>query len=436
MFIFILKISLLIKLIVMFVFLVKIVYLMQKEIKGKEYLINDTYEKVDKLGCVTSVNGKQRSGKTLTVVLLVHTKIILLQEKLQQRLDKIISCYVEFDFNVINETLDKYFESGINYSTEYIYLEMFKGLKGVSFDFLNMRSVEKDLKDYIDFYYILNYRNNYILSNFHIFCRITLTNSKFLDNDTLELKNLYKTMNYRLDRALIIVRGEMNVENGNVNSNNKEMKTSGIKELYSLIGNMYEELTSIITDKQINEDEFIGTRRLEVTRLDMNSCNEIIYNFDFLQKCIDKWLKFQYWLFTFKYKFIFSKRRRNEKIERSYLKANNRYRKKEFFWNGIKSFFNAQGLIVINVDITENKKTTENVELVFPVKYGYGTYQTHDYTCVHQELSRISKTSFIESEDNIRFDSPQKIKQKCKFLYENREKEEKKENDKEVIDIW
>ena len=429
------KLLLIKTLVIILVLLIRPIRKVKKEIKGKNYLLQDTYYRVDKFGVVTSVCGKQRSGKTLTMVLLVHMKIQLLQEKLQEKIDTIIANYVRFDFNVINEMLDNYFSENKKYNNEELYRQIFKNLRGSNFDYLNMRSVKKDLCDYIDFYYILNYRNNYILSNFYIFCRLTMTRSKVLDNDTLELKNLCKTFNYSLDRALFIVKDEQNVENGNVNSNNKEMKTSGVKELSSLIGNMFEELTSIITSKQVHEDEFVGTRRLEVTRLDMNSCKEIIYNFSYLQRLIDRWIKFKEFLFTFKYRFIPFKRIRNMKIQKAYQKGNNKFRKKQYYWNGVKSFLNAQGLLVINCDITENKKVMENVELFFPVKWGYGTYNTHDYACVRKELEKISKTSFIECPDNERFDTPQKIRQKSKFLYENLEKEEKKK-DKEVVDIW
>ena len=51
----------------------------RKEIKGKEYLLNDTRYRVDRMGVVISINGKQRSGKSLTSVLLAHTKTELLK---------------------------------------------------------------------------------------------------------------------------------------------------------------------------------------------------------------------------------------------------------------------------------------------------------------------------------------------------------------------
>lgn len=436
----ILALILMLVIVVILILLLKPLKSFVKELKGKEYLISDTYNRVSKMGPVTSINGYVGAGKTLTAVCMVQMKTLVLQDKLNDRLNNIIDNYVKLDFNNINDYLDNYFNNLGNkkYDNETLYNELFGAMSGTNFDFLNMRSIKKDLSDYIDFYYILNFRCNYIISNFYVFSRVTMSVSKVLDQQTLELKNLYKTMNYSLDRALFIVNDEQNVENGNVNSNSKDMKTSGRKELLSLIRNIYEGLTEVITTKQIHEDEFIGTRRLEVTKLDVNDCKTIIYNFQYLHNLIDKWLKFKYWLFGFWYMFIPMKKKRERKIDEKYKKANNKYRKKVFFWTGVKNFLNSQGLLVINVDITENKKTTEGVDLFFPLKFGYGTYDTHDYSCVRKELEKMSRTSFIETENNIRFNTFSKIKQKSKFLYENKEKQdnEKKQNEeREVIEV-
>lgn len=430
---------LIIKLIIVLIILIRPLIKIKEEVNRKNWLVGWSLNWIkNNCGPVISINGKQGKGKTLTAVLLAHSKIILLQEELKLRMQKIITNYVNIDFNKFNRSLDEYFSKHKEeYNLDQLYIKLFGNMSGFNYDFLNMRSVKKDLCDYIDFYYILNYRVNYIVSNFYILSRITMTPSKYLNGETLEIKNIWKNFNYILDRALVIVRDEMNVENGNVNSNSKESKENGQKELYSLIRQLYEGLTSIITTKQVNEDEFIGTRRLETTKLDMNSCNEIIYNFSSIQKAIDKWLTFKYWCFTFKYKLRYPirKSKREEKINEAYLKADNKYRKKEYFWNGVKNFLNAQGLLVIGFDKTEDKTVETDIELFLPLRWGYGTYETHDYACVNKELKNMSNSSFERSESNVRFETPQKIKQKSEFLYANKEKD-KETGNKEVIDVW
>ena len=60
------------------------------------------------------------------------------------------------------------------------------------------------------------------------------------------------------------------------------------------------------------------------------------------------------------------------------------------------------------------------MELYFPLREGYGCYETHEYSCVRKELSKMSKLSYETQEVNDRFDTEKKRKQKTRFLYENK----------------
>ncbi len=183
----------------------------------------------------------------------------------------------------------------------------------------------------------------------------------------------------------------------------------------------------VIKTKQVHEDEYIGARRLETATIDVNSCDDIIYDFKGLKRAIDRLLRFYKWFFDFKFKFIPIRRIREEKMRNAYLKVN-WYRKKENFWTGVKNYLTSLCLLVINVDITIGKHTQENIELYFPLREGYGTYETHEYSCVRKELEKTSKTSYATQDVNDRFETSKKTSQKAKFLYENKEKEVEAEN--------
>ena len=374
---------------------------------------------VEKCGHVISLNGSVGKGKTLTMVLMAHSKCRTLQYRLEEKQEEIIKQFPDIDFYKLNMMIEEYCQNYTYQSAEIIYKKFFGNLDGVYFDFINIKSFRKQLTDYIDFYYILNYRMNFFISNFYVFSRITYTSSKVLPDKELEIRNQFKLMNDCLDRCLIVLKDEQNVENGNVNSNKKETKESGEKEFYSLIRQIYEGMLYVIKTKQVHEDEYIGARRLETATIDVNSCDDIIYDFKGLKKNIDRLLKFYKWIFDLKYKFIPIRKIREEKIRTAYLKVN-WYRKKENHWTGVKNYLTSLGLLVINVDITIGKHTQENVELYFPLREGYGCYETHEYSCVRKELAKMSKTSYETQDVNDRFDTEKKRIQKTRFLYENK----------------
>lgn len=378
---------------------------------------------VEDLGHVISLNGSVGKGKTLTMVLMAHSKCRTLQYRLGQKMDEIIKQFPNIDFYKLNMMIEDYCQNYNYQSADVIYSKFFGNLDGVYFDFINVKSFRKQLTDYIDFYYILNYRMNFFISNFYVFSRLTYTSSKVLPEGEFEIRNQFKLMNDCLDRCLVILKDEQNVENGNVNSNKKDVKENGEKEFYSLIRQIYEGMLYVIKTKQVYDDEYIGARRLETATVDVNSCDGIIYDFKKTKKCIDKLLAFYKWIFDLKYSFVIFPKKKAELIEKAYLKVN-WYRKKENFWTGVKNYLTSLGLLVINVDITMGKKTEENIELYFPLREGYGCYETHEYSCVRKELAKMSKTSYANQDVNDRFDTEKKREQKTRFLYENKNKKE------------
>lgn len=378
---------------------------------------------VEDLGHVISLNGSVGKGKTLTMVLMAHSKCRTLQYRLDQKMDEIIKQFPNIDFYKLNMMIEDYCQKYTYQSAEKIYDDFFGNLDGVYFDFINIKSFRKQLTDYIDFYYILNHRMNFFISNFYVFSRLTYTSSKVLPDRELEIRNQFSLMNDCLDRCLVILKDEQNVENGNVNSNKKGVKENGEKEFYSLIRQIYEGMLYVIKTKQVHEDEYIGARRLETATVDVNSCDGIIYDFKKTKKAIDRLLKFYKWIFDLKYIFVIFPKKKRELKERAYLKVN-WYRRKENYWSGVKNYLTSLGLLVINVDVTVGKKTTEDIELYFPLREGYGCYETHEYSCVRKELAKMSKTSYAAQDVNDRFDTEKKREQKTRFLYENKYKKE------------
>lgn len=395
--------------------------------RNSNYLVDSTEETIERLGLLVKIVGPVRTGKTLLMVLMAHAKIRIFIKKIDNELSKIIKMFPKFDFLKINESIDEYLSIN-DYNLNEIYSILFSKIKGITFDYLNIYSVEKQFKNYISYYYILNFRNQYMMSNFFVFCRETLTPSKQLDKAALELKNLKLTKAYNLTKALVILIDEVSIDSSNSKSNSKVDKDTGEKELNILIGQIFEELTMIISTKQVVIDEIVTTRRLQTALVDVINSREIIYDFKVFQYIIDKILSFHKFIFELPFMFIIRKSKRYELIDRAYLKIN-WYRRKENFWNSIKTFLVSEGVIVVKANITFSGITTpEEKTMFYWVKDGYGAYDTHERSCVREELeSNYSKATFEQSPDNRRFADEKKKKDLSSFLRESPKTNEERE---------
>ena len=208
------------------------------------------------LGYVINLSGKPGVGKTTTGAGITNYLIKYIQMKMMKEMDNIRKSLSEIDFNVLEKDFIETLENS-NFDEN---LAFKKVLDAYSFntlytDNLHIFNKKEMLQDYLKRFWILNFRQRYVLSKTYFFDCVNGQNALQLDPSSLELLKVEERRNYQLDIATVIFEDEKQFGSGNVFSNNKEVKTSGKKEQRSLIRNAYEGLVYELTTKQYDMDE-------------------------------------------------------------------------------------------------------------------------------------------------------------------------------------
>lgn len=363
------------------------------------------------LGYVINLSGKPGSGKTTTGAGITNYLIKYIQMKMMNDMENIRKSLSEIDFNVLeNKFIDELEKCEYNENIAFK-----KVLDKYVFDTLYTDNLhifnKKDmLKDYLKRYWILNYRQRYVLSKTYFFDCVNGQNAKQLDPSSLELLKVEERRNYQLDIATVIFEDEKQFGSGNVFSNNKEVKTSGKKEQRSLIRNAYEGLVYEVTTKQYDMDEIKLERKGISASLNIRSRREINYSIGYI-----KLLKLIYNFMIFPYKFLYFFHNYDEKLDRL-KKKSNFLRKLERKIDDYEKIIKSDGFIVVYArsyfdpdDVgKQNKELYENVKLIFEKELCYGSVYTHEYKTIANYYKNFNENAIYETtsifDDNLKLD--------------------------------
>ncbi len=363
------------------------------------------------LGYVINLSGKPGAGKTTTGAGITNYLIKYIQMKMMNDMENIRKSLSEIDFNVLeNKFIDELEKCEYNENIAFK-----KVLDKYVFDTLYTDNLhifnKKDmLKDYLKRYWILNYRQRYVLSKTYFFDCVNGQNAKQLDPSSLELLKVEERRNYQLDIATVIFEDEKQFGSGNVFSNNKEVKTSGKKEQRSLIRNAYEGLVYEVTTKQYDMDEIKLERKGISASLNIRSRREINYSIGYI-----KLLKLIYNFMIFPYKFLYFFHNYDEKLDRL-KKKSNFLRKLERKIDDYEKIIKSDGFIVVYArsyfdpdDVgKQNKELYENVKLIFEKELCYGSVYTHEYKTIANYYKNFNENAIYETtsifDDNLKLD--------------------------------
>lgn len=352
------------------------------------------------LGYVINLSGKPGAGKTTTGAGITNYLIQYIQSKMMNEMDDIRKSLSEIDFNVLeNKFIDELEKCEYNENIAFK-----KVLDNYVFDTLYTDNLhifnKKDmLKDYLKRYWILNFRERYVLSKTYFFDCVNGQNAKQLDPSSLELLKVEERRNYQLDIATVIFEDEKQFGSGNIFSNNKEVKTSGKKEQRSLIRNAYEGLVYEVTTKQYDMDEIKLERKGISSSLNIRSRREINYSIGYI-----KLLKLIYNFIIFPYKFLYFFHNYDEKIDRL-KKKSNFLRKLEKKIDDYEKIIKSDGFIVVYArsyfdpdDVgKQNKELYENVKLIFEKELCYGSVYTHEYKTIANYYKNFNENAINET---------------------------------------
>lgn len=403
------------------------------QIKKNGYKVNHCMGDINSLGFSISVNGAIRVGKSSTVsgiVNIIENKMLC---DIQNEMDKCKNIFHYLDFNFIDKFLKLEFSkydkiSFHNRKNVFDYLISYLKLKnGIYNDFINNKSLYELLYIYVDNFYILHFRKCFVIAKNAMYSFVTSSFCTYLLDETLELKEVYLKKCFYLERYIVCVYDEKSLSRGNLKSLLKTVdRDKGRKELTALCGQIFEETTFFISVKQVSSDEEVSERRLCVSNLLIKD-RHITNN---LYSAILPFLSFQkanyiltgifYWLTLKKFKYKNFKRY----VESDKSKYRFRKLRLQHYIDYIRSLA-VVNVLVYNYDNAndvgkKNDDLYKKMIFAFPINKCIGNYNTHDFSFLLEELSKMSNISF-QDVPRVGFFKSKKIKKNMSnFLYERK----------------
>lgn len=362
------------------------------------------------LGYVINLSGKKGIGKTTTGAAITNYLIQYIQGKMFSDMDNIRKSLSEVDFYSLEKRYCENLENNEwNHSKavkltlqEYNFYTFYT-------DNFHIYDKKKMLEDYLKRFYILNIRQEYVLSKTYFFDCVNLQNAKQLDPTSLELKNVLIQKNYQLGLGTVIFEDEKQLGGGNVNSNNKQMKTSGKKEQRALIRNAYEGLCFEVTTKQYDADEMKLERKQIDASINIRSRREINYDLS-----IVRILKFIYSILVFPRKVIYFFHHYDEKMDK-FKKSCNHLRRFETWIDDIEKIIKSKGYIIVYArkyfdpdDVgKQNDELYERIRLTLEKDFSYGSVYTYEWKAIAEEYEKYranemkKKTSLFDNSEKV-----------------------------------
>lgn len=363
-----------------------------------------SYFNIANFGYMMSVFSKVRKGKSSTANGIINTKEIQLMQKAMDMINSVIDMFPNIDFTMVNTLIlsmnlnDEIFYSKQNEIT----LEIMKACKienGLYNDFINCKTIEEWLEEYIEAFYVVNIRGIYVYSKTWRYSYITRLTSKFLTDNTMEIKNIMINKEFYLRKYSIVYEDEISLYKGNILSHSNNEKNKGRKELKVLLGHIFKESVYYISVKQRSADEISNEKELYTNYLYIkdrkirNDYNLIINFFEFKNELLT-------FVYTLLYRFI---RIFNRKLDFNtwVLSCKCKYRKKKYKNDVIIRYLRSLAIVdvlVYDYD-TFNDIGKENLSnydrykeyvLTFNLRDTIGNYDTHEFRIVYPILQTLS----------------------------------------------
>lgn len=393
-----------------------------------EKLRKNTIYYLSRYEYLISVVGLMGKGKTSLSVGIITYLTEIIGINLKKELEKTRTDLVDIDFSKFDKEFEKFFNENFIKNECFIFktIDEFLKLKkvdGFFTDYLSVESVFLKLVMYLIRYYILNIRGILTFSKGYLFNRATKTEALMLDDTGLEMVNAIEVNNWQFELGVIYFDDEVQLLRGNMNSNSKVYKMSGITITFALIRNMSLGTTYRITTKQLSTDEEHHSRYLTGSTLDITKITPIFTSkklrkmISSIDEIIKSRVKMYYCLLLW-FQNLFKKK--ENKIDYStwfkdYLKQDNIYRHLHHFFELINYYLYSKGYNLYNVrnyrksDDVGKLNTKECIYykdemLLMPLNYVYGNYDTFEYFWRLIALEKHSKQVLYQNTSNVNHD--------------------------------
>ena len=372
------------------------------------------------LGFLISINGAIRAGKTSFQSGLSHIFQIEIEEKLKNLLLEVRIIYKKIDFQRINNLLDELFKKSSYPNFKEAHQLVTKNLKQYNMsrslihNFLSSRTSYEMLKDYIFAYWVLNYRKNYVHSKTNFYSHITASFNYDYDIEQQKIFEAYTLKDYAIYDFMVELIDEASDEIG-ANKRYEDVKEeSGNKDYRRKYGQIHQERNRMITTKQDVKDEIKKFRTLTQSNLWLPSQIKVVGDFKFTYELISFLLQLGLSIYRFiniwipyMYKRITDKNYKDieyEVYKDNHFSTINIERKILNKLLHIKWFLKS---IAYNTYEIWNYPSEDDVKkrdpiyydklkFYIPTIYCFGTYETHFYRMIQEELLNVSETQSTE----------------------------------------
>ena len=389
-----------------------------------------TYYAIAEKGFMVSIFSKIRKGKSSTANGYINTKELQLMAQAMDMINTVINLFPRIDFALLNSLIlnmnlnDEMFYSNQSGLTKELMRAC--GIENSLYnDFINCKTIEEWLDEYIEAFYVVNIRGIYVYSKTWRYSYVTRLTSKYLSDSTMEIKDVMIKEEFYLRKYSIVYEDELSLYKGNILSCSNQEKNKGRKEIKVLLGQIFKETVYYISVKQRSDDEisnekFLYTNYLYIKdRKIRNDYNLLIYFFNFKNAFLD----FRYRSYFFFYHLF----RRRIDYDTWILGVSCKYRRKKYNNDVVIRYLRSLAVVDVLVydydtfnDIgKENSSSYQRYQehvFTFNLRDTIGNYDTHEFKIILPILQAIS--TIYDVCDNTYYKSKELIIEQVLFLFE------------------
>lgn len=362
---------------------------------------------------ITMIEASIGGGKTSFLNCYAHIKTINLVNQINEDLYSIERKIYDFDYLFLRNKIEGLYNSGFN--EKEIFEKLIQDdkisavfLTGEFDDHVSLIPKQALLKDYISSYCAL-LRNNYIMSNYKMYCRVTNTFNFDFDSSTFNIRNEDSQKKFYIPKYVVIVDDEKALSMYKNTESAKNLDNLGADVIYRLFRQLTKEKSFYISSTQ-------NTSRIALILRELANTYIAIEKFSIVgeQNCLcNRYRKKEAKLFNKMLKY--SSKNYAEDLQQEFLLNNNKFKPKiyELFMKQRKLFSSA--FIKYNIKLATKLSylsANENcsyISLVFPLTFAYGVYNKCEYAEFNEFLNNLS---------NVKSDHDLNI---IKSLYQNDE---------------
>ncbi len=409
--------------VLLFIFDIYIIFWYRK----KRYL-KDKFEEmkttITKLGHTLSVNGHKGSGKTTTTAGIILVLTEGLYKLAEERMNDIRISLPFFNFNFLEENFCENYlllegeeyaeEQAIDVTLSLLDKEMFNYFYT---DFLSINDKKEMLRDYLKYYWVVNFRGVELYSSGYMFNFISGKLGKQLDPTGNYLRKVKYTENYQGGFFTIKFNDEKSIDSGNEKSMDKDLRESGIRDYLALKRHEGKGTCFDISPAQVATDVNSQERRQNDVNLEIYDRNDSIGDFKITRKVLSLILKIAFLPIAGGLKIkAFFKRIPYDELKLEFSKKCGFYRKFEAFIDRFSKLLKRQGYIRIRCrayyradDVGKKDPTLyDRYVFYFPIYYCYGVVDTYEYAPIMEHYSKMNAKS-VDAEIS-QFDHEKRIK--------------------------